>query len=109
MSNKAFSLSTVDEEVFALCQAEERRQIDKLRLIPSENYVSRAVMEATGSVFTNKYSEGYPGKRYYEGQQHVDAIENLAIDRACKLLAPTTPTSNRTQALRRTWPFISPF
>ena len=52
---------------------------------PSENYVSRAVLEATGSVFTNKYSEGYPGRRYYEGQQNVDPVENLAIDRACKL------------------------
>jgi glycine hydroxymethyltransferase len=66
--------------------AEERRQHDKLRLIPSENYVSRAVLEASGSVLTNKYSEGYPGKRYYEGQQFIDPIENLAIDRAKSLL-----------------------
>jgi glycine hydroxymethyltransferase len=54
-------------------------------MIPSENYASKAVMEATGSVLTNKYSEGYPGKRYYEGQGIVDQVENLAIDRAKKL------------------------
>ncbi len=76
------SLSTSDPEVFQLCRAEERRQADKIRLIPSENYVSKAVLEASGTVFTNKYSEGYPGKRYYEGQDFVDPLESLAIDRA---------------------------
>jgi len=75
-------LRQTDPETFALCQAEERRQDEKIRLIPSENYVSTAVLEASASVFTNKYSEGYPGKRYYEGQQHVDPLERLAIDRA---------------------------
>src|SRR5215207_3217541 len=74
-----------DPEVFDLCQAEERRQGDKIRLIPSENYVSRAVLEASASVFTNKYSEGYAGKRYYEGQQFVDPLESLAIKRAAQL------------------------
>jgi glycine hydroxymethyltransferase len=78
-------LSSSDPEVFALCRAEERRQAEKIRLIPSENYVSKAVLEASGSVFTNKYSEGYPGKRYYEGQEFVDPLEQLAIDRAKSL------------------------
>ena len=75
-------LAQADPEVAALLAAEERREFDKIRLIPSENYVSRAVLEATGSVFTNKYSEGYAGKRYYEGQQNVDPLERLAIERA---------------------------
>src|SRR5215470_15071870 len=75
-------LKSADPEVYDLCQAEERRQAEKIRLIPSENYVSRAVLEASASVFTNKCSEGYPGKRYYEGQQYVDPLEELAITRA---------------------------
>jgi glycine hydroxymethyltransferase len=78
-------LSVSDPKVQELVRAEERRQADKIRLIPSENYVSRAVLEATGSVFTNKYSEGYAGKRYYEGQQCVDPLETLAQERACAL------------------------
>ncbi|MFC9976498.1 serine hydroxymethyltransferase [Spirillospora sp. NPDC127200] len=65
-----------------LVEAEARRQYEKIRLIASENYVSRAVLEAAGTVLTNKYSEGYAGRRYYEGQQNVDPIELLAIDRA---------------------------
>lgn len=76
------TLRESDPEVAALIAGEERRQFDTIRLIPSENYVSRAVLEATGSVFTNKYSEGYAGKRYYEGQQFVDPLETLAIERA---------------------------
>ena len=64
---------------------EEERQRDGLELIPSENYVSQDVRKALGSVFTNKYSEGYPGKRYYGGQEFTDRIEQLAIDRAKKL------------------------
>ncbi|HEX4340082.1 MAG TPA: serine hydroxymethyltransferase [Polyangiaceae bacterium] len=75
------SLSQVDPRIFDLIRAEERRQYDKFRLIPSENYVSRAVLEATGTVLTNKYSEGYAGKRYYEGQQNIDPIEELAVSR----------------------------
>jgi glycine hydroxymethyltransferase len=78
-------LKTTDNEIFELVQGEEARQRDKIRLIPSENYVSAAVLEATGSVLTNKYSEGYATKRYYEGQEFVDAIEMLAIERAKKL------------------------
>src|SRR4051795_13230217 len=76
------ALKTADPEVYELCRAEERRQEEKIRLIPSENYVSSAVLAASSSVFTNKYSEGYPGKRYYEGQEFVDPLEQLAIDRA---------------------------
>ncbi len=75
------SLREADPEIAELVREEERRQSEKLALIPSENYVSRAVLEASGSVLTNKYSEGYPGKRYYEGQQVVDRIETLAIER----------------------------
>lgn len=75
----------VDPEVHALIRAEEARQRDQIRLIASENYVSDAVLAATGSVLTNKYSEGYPGKRYYEGQQNIDQIESLAIARATAL------------------------
>jgi glycine hydroxymethyltransferase len=71
-----------DPEIFDLIRAEEAREARIIRLIPSENYVSHAVLAATGSVLTNKYSEGYPGKRYYEGQQHIDPIESLAIARA---------------------------
>ncbi len=78
-------LSASDPEVARLVRAEECRQAEKIRLIPSENYVSRAVLEASGSVFTNKYSEGYAGKRYYEGQQNVDPLESLAQGRACSL------------------------
>jgi glycine hydroxymethyltransferase len=76
------TLAAVDPEIAELIAAEERRQRDKVRLIASENYVSGAVLAATGSVLTNKYSEGYPGKRYYEGQQNIDQIEQLCIDRA---------------------------
>src|SRR5262252_7552195 len=75
-------LKSEDPEVYELCRAEERRQDEKIRLIPSENYVSKAVLAASSSVFTNKYSEGYPGKRYYEGQQLVDPLEELTINRA---------------------------
>ncbi len=75
-------LTRNDPEVATLIEAEARRQFETIRLIPSENYVSTAVLEACSSVLTNKYSEGYPGKRYYEGQQVIDPIEELAIERA---------------------------
>ena len=74
-----------DEEIQKLVEAEEKRQREGLELIPSENYVSRDVLTAMGSVFTNKYSEGYPGKRYYGGQENTDQVETLAIERAKKL------------------------
>lgn len=73
------------DEVFGLIGQEEKRQSEGLELIPSENYVSEEVLKAMGSVLTNKYSEGYPGKRYYGGNENVDKIENLAIERAKKL------------------------
>jgi glycine hydroxymethyltransferase len=71
-----------DPEISGLIHDEARRQTEKFRLIPSENYVSLAVLEAVGTVLTNKYSEGYPGRRYYEGQQLIDPIETIAIERA---------------------------
>ena len=74
-----------DEQVFNTIAGEEKRQAEGLELIPSENYVSAAVREALGSVMTNKYSEGYPGKRYYGGQEYTDEVEELARERAKKL------------------------
>ncbi|MFQ5661749.1 MAG: serine hydroxymethyltransferase [Candidatus Paceibacteria bacterium] len=74
-----------DEEVYKAISGEEKRQEETINLIASENYVSRAVREASGSVLTNKYSEGYPGKRYYSGQEFTDSVERIAIERACKL------------------------
>jgi glycine hydroxymethyltransferase len=79
------NLSLVDPDIAALISREARRQHDKVRLIPSENYASRAVLEASGSVLSNKYSEGYAGKRYYEGQQYIDEVEQLAIGRLKEL------------------------
>ena len=79
------SLAETDPEIAAAVQAELGRQREEIELIASENIVSRAVLEAQGSVLTNKYAEGYPGKRYYGGCQFVDVAENLAIDRAKKL------------------------
>jgi glycine hydroxymethyltransferase len=78
-------LKKSDSRVYKIIQDERKRQQEGLELIASENYVSPAVLEALGSVLTNKYSEGYPGKRYYGGQEFTDKIENLAIDRAKKL------------------------
>jgi len=75
----------IDDVVNELIRAEEKRQREGLELIPSENYVSRDVLNSLGSVFTNKYSEGYPGKRYYGGQENTDPLEQLAIDRAKQL------------------------
>ncbi|MFH0838543.1 MAG: serine hydroxymethyltransferase [Patescibacteria group bacterium] len=74
-----------DAELYGSMIAEAKRQSEGIELIPSENYVSQAVLEANGSILTNKYSEGYPGRRYYGGQENVDMIENLAIDRAKQL------------------------
>jgi glycine hydroxymethyltransferase len=79
------TLAKVDPEIAELITLEEKRQRDKIRLIASENYVSGAVLAATGSILTNKYSEGYAGKRYYEGQQYIDPVEQLCIDRAKSL------------------------
>jgi glycine hydroxymethyltransferase len=85
MERIARPLSEVDPEIFGAIENEQRRQHDGLELIASENFVSEAVMEAAGSVFTNKYAEGYPAKRYYGGCEFTDVVENLARDRAKKL------------------------
>ena len=78
-------LAEVDPEIAQAIENEERRQHEGLELIASENFVSEAVLEAAGSVFTNKYAEGYPGKRYYGGCEFTDVVENLARDRAKQL------------------------
>jgi glycine hydroxymethyltransferase len=85
MFSKLNTLAKTDPDLWTAIQAENRRQEDHIELIASENYVSCAVLEAQGSQLTNKYAEGYPGKRYYGGCEHVDVVEQLAIDRAKKL------------------------
>ncbi len=88
MSNKGASqenLSSVDKEISNLINKDLERQNSHIHLIASENFASKAVMEASGSILTNKYSEGFPGRRYYEGCETIDEIEQLAIDRACEL------------------------
>src|SRR6187431_973464 len=79
------TLAEADPEIAAAIKGELGRQRHEIELIASENIVSRAVLEAQGSVMTNKYAEGYPGRRYYGGCQHVDVAENLALDRVKKL------------------------
>jgi len=83
--NEYKNIKHQDEEIYATLVGEEERERTGIELIPSENYVSMAVREAMGSVFTNKYSEGYPGKRYYGGQKYTDEMETIAIERAKKL------------------------
>src|ERR1051325_6117200 len=106
------ALDAADPEIAELIAAEERRQRDKIRLIASENYVSGAVLAATGSVLTNKYSEGYPGKRYYEGQQVIDRVEQLCIDRAKQLFgadhANVQPYSGSPANLAGYFAFLKP-
>ncbi len=85
MFQRSNTVAVVDPEVFAAIEAENQRQQDHIELIASENYCSPAVMEAQGSQLTNKYAEGYPGKRYYGGCEHVDVVEQLAIDRVKQL------------------------
>ena len=82
-------LSTADDAVFKILQNEFTRQATHLEMIASENFTSPAVMEATGSIFTNKYAEGYPQKRYYGGCECADEIEQLAIDRLCEIFGCT--------------------
>ena len=81
----SYSMETFDPEIFEAINQERERQTDHLEMIASENFTIPAVMEAMGSVFTNKYAEGYPYKRYYGGCEHADTVEQLAIDRACEL------------------------
>src|SRR6187402_338872 len=83
--NSTITIERADPELFAAIQAENQRQEDHIELIASENYTSPAVMEAQGSRLTNKYAEGYPGRRWYGGSEHVDVVEQLAIDRVKQL------------------------
>src|SRR5947207_14683541 len=76
------NVERIDPELYAAMRSEEKRQVEKIELIASENYTSQAVMDAVGSVLTNKYAEGYPGHRYYGGCEWVDVAESLAIERA---------------------------
>ena len=85
MFSRANTLAVTDPELFAAIAQENQRQQDHIELIASENYTSPAVMEAQGSQLTNKYAEGYPGKRYYGGCEFVDIAETLAIDRVKQL------------------------
>ena len=96
------SLEDRDPEIARAIGQELGRQRDEIELIASENIVSAAVMEAQGSVMTNKYAEGYPGRRYYGGCQYVDIAENLAIERACNCSAAHLPTCSPTRAARPT-------
>ncbi|MCO5203336.1 MAG: serine hydroxymethyltransferase [Chloroflexi bacterium] len=105
-------LSHTDPTVAAIIEDERMRQIESLEMIASENYASAAVLEATGSVFTNKYAEGYPGKRYYAGNQHSDRLEQLAIDRAKELFgaehANVQPTSGAEANMAAYLAFVNP-
>ena len=105
-------VASEDPEVAELIDSEAERQFAKVRLIPSENYVSAAVLEASGTVLTNKYSEGYPGRRYYEGQQFIDPIETLAMRRAEALFgvdhANVQPYSGSPANLAVYLAFVSP-
>src|ERR687889_990381 len=85
MYNRQTLVEQTDPEIWAAINAEHRRQEQHIELIASENYASPAVMAAQGSQLTNKYAEGYPGKRYYGGCEHVDVAEQLALDRVKKL------------------------
>src|SRR5947199_3314027 len=98
------ALADVDPQIADAIKMEIARQNDTLELIASENHVSRAVLTAMGSVFTNKYAEGYPGKRYYGGCGPTDIVENIAIDRAKKLFGANTPTGDANAATQATWP-----
>lgn len=105
-------LSRLDPAVAQIIEHERTRQVDSLEMIASENYASAAVLEATGSVFTNKYAEGYPGKRYYAGNQFSDELENLAIDRAKQLFgaehANVQPTSGAEANMAVYQAFVNP-
>ena len=95
-------LAERDPELFGAIESELGRQRDEIELIASENIVSAAVLEAQGSVMTNKYAEGYPGRRYYGGCQYVDVAEQLAIERAKDSSGVVSRTCNRIRAARQT-------
>ena len=98
-----------DNQVFDLIEQEKQRQLHGIELIASENFVSDEVMQAMGSVLTNKYAEGYPGARYYGGCQVVDKVEQLAIDRVCELYGAEYANVSPTRAHRPTWQFSWPY
>ena len=97
-------LTTQDPEIAAAIASDVKRQTDEINLIASENYASAAVLEATGSVLTNKYAEGYPGRRYYAGCENADAVETLAIDRVKDLFGVDAANVQPTAVHRPTWP-----
>ncbi|MGH2611382.1 MAG: serine hydroxymethyltransferase, partial [Tepidiformaceae bacterium] len=105
-------LSSRDPEVAAIITDEETRQVETLEMIASENYASAAVLGATGSVFTNKYAEGYPGKRYYAGNVNSDRVETLAIERAKQLFGAehvnVQPTSGAEANMAAYFAFCQP-
>lgn len=102
MFSKQDQIQGYDDALLSAMSAEEQRQEDHIELIASENYTSKRVMQAQGSGLTNKYAEGYPGKRYYGGCEHVDKVEQLAIERANSCLVQIMPTSSHTPAARPT-------
>lgn len=102
-------VAQTDKEVADAMSLELKRQRDNIELIASENLVSPQVMAAMGSVLTNKYAEGLPGKRYYGGCQYVDIVENIAIKRACELFGCEYAMFSLTRAHRLTLPFILHF
>ncbi len=105
MLKRDIDIADYDAELFAAIQEETARQEEHIELIASENYTSPRVMEAQGSRLTNKYAEGYPGKRYYGGCEFVDKAEQLTIDRACQLLAQNIRTFSHTLVHKQTMLF----
>ena len=102
MFKKSMNIADYDPVLWQAINDENRRQEEHIELIASENYASPRVMEAQGSQFTNKYAEGYPGKRYYGGCEYADIVEQLAIDRAKELFDADYVTYNRIPAHKRT-------
>ena len=103
------NLKSYDAEVYGFLQSELKRQQYSIELIASENFVSQAVMDAQGSILTNKYAEGYPGKRYYGGCANVDSIEQLAIDRLKKIFNAEYANVRLTPVHRLIWLFFMHF
>jgi len=112
MFDKNMTIAGYDDVLAEAMNAEAQRQEDHIELIASENYTSPRVMEAQGSVLTNKYAEGYPGKRYYGGCEYVDVVEQLAIDRAKTLFgadyANVQPHSGSQANAPVIWPYYNP-
>lgn len=105
MLKRDMNIADYDAELWQAMEQETVRQEEHIELIASENYTSPRVMQAQGSQLTNKYAEGYPGKRYYGGCEYVDIVEQLAIDRAKDCLVPITLTCSHTQVHRLTLRF----